>query len=180
MKKLLAYLNRKFTLWRMRPARSILNEEFSNGRLNSKQLHKIDAEILRKCGFKYVTLAAIAATALALTTTGCAQMKSQISATQTHVSLAVLALSQDPANDKLTVNGAVGAFVFQRDGSQNQPPTPLTAAQVAAIQADPYAGPIYALAGDKSAINMSWGGTQLQFTLTRTVTTPTNAPAAKP
>jgi hypothetical protein len=52
-------INRRFTLWRLRPARLALSDEFGHGRINSKQIHSIDAEMLRKCKFSYCLVAAI-------------------------------------------------------------------------------------------------------------------------
>lgn len=58
MNKLIKLIQRKFTLWRIRPARSALLEEFGNGRINSKQLHALDAKMLKRSGFSYITILA--------------------------------------------------------------------------------------------------------------------------
>lgn len=58
MNKLIKLIQRKFTLWRIRPTRSALLEEFGNGRINSKQLHALDAQVLKRSGFSYLTILA--------------------------------------------------------------------------------------------------------------------------
>ena len=109
--------------------------------------------------------------AIAFGFTGCLSLNPQKS-----VELSVLALSQSPAHDSLTVNGVFGAFTYDRDGTQNLNPYPLTQAQVALILADKNASIVYALAHDKAGMYMSWGGTQVQFTFKRTF--PTTAVAS--
>jgi len=69
MKKLKSFfqsLNRRFILWRTRPARQALLEAHGNrGLINSHQLHALDSAILSKSGFAY--LLAILALLSALT-----------------------------------------------------------------------------------------------------------------
>jgi hypothetical protein len=52
--KFLKFLHRKFTLWRLRPARQSINDAHGQGRINSKQLHDLDAAMLRRVGFSYL------------------------------------------------------------------------------------------------------------------------------
>ena len=49
-------IHRAFTLWRLKPARSVLLDAHGHGRLSSNLLHHLDAEILRRGGFSYAVL----------------------------------------------------------------------------------------------------------------------------
>ena len=48
------WIQRKFTLWRLEPARLALNRAFEQSRITSVQLHHLDAQILRRGGFHYL------------------------------------------------------------------------------------------------------------------------------
>lgn len=50
------WLHRKFTLWRLEPARKTLRDAYGHGRLSSNLLHSLDADILRRGGFSYALL----------------------------------------------------------------------------------------------------------------------------
>jgi hypothetical protein len=89
-----------------------------------------------------------------------------------------LALSQDNANDDLTAATPYGNLTVHRPvpGATNTTPvTPLTAAQLAAVQSDPIASFVYGLGRDSASVNLNWQGIGGTVVFNRSMPPNTNA-----
>jgi len=90
------------------------------------------------------------------------------------------ALSQDNANDSLTVTSPYGNAVLNRSmpGTVNTTPVnPLTAAQSAAIAADPVASYVLGLAKDSASVDFQYTGMGGQVIFHRSMPPNTNSTA---
>ena len=139
------WANRKFTLWRLRPARSVLLDEHGSGRLNSRQLHQFDARMLQRCGFSYLVAMICALAMLAISAS--AQVTSQNLTTLTNLPATLAGTSASTnAGTTLTLwqnsgialggqfnvatngggTGPAGFWVWPTLDGTNYPPAPIT------------------------------------------------------
>ena len=89
-----------------------------------------------------------------------------------------MALSQDNANDDLTVASPYGNLAVHRTvpaAKDTTPVTQLTPAQLAAVNADPIASFVYGLGRDSASVNLTWQGVGGTVVFERSMPPSTNA-----